>query len=262
MSAQKVQLAGAQETLLYTLYHRTLDSGSEEPLLADRYAPVVLGQIDYDRRKLRRKSGDRFVAVLRARRLDAWTRERLADHPDGIVLHLGCGLDSRAFRLDPPSTVRWYDLDYPEVIDLRRRLYPERAGYQMIASSVTDPDWLLDVPNDAPVLVIAEGLLMYLAEDDVRRLIDRLLGHFTSGQLLFDAMAPWVGRLSKLLGWTLGDPRALENWSPRLQLVDASPVVSEFADIPPSGQRALHRTMNRIPAFRNSLRLVRYEVIP
>ena len=59
-----------------------------------------------------------------------------------MVLHLGCGMDTRAFRLHPPETVQWFDLDQPNVTALRRKLYDDCAGYRMIRSSVTDEAWL------------------------------------------------------------------------------------------------------------------------
>ena len=62
------------------------------------------------------------------------------------MLHLGCGLDSRFFRLDPGPGVEWYDVDYPDVAELRRQLYPGREHYHVVAASVTDPAWLADVP--------------------------------------------------------------------------------------------------------------------
>ncbi|XVQ85661.1 class I SAM-dependent methyltransferase [Microbispora siamensis] len=69
-------------------------------------------------------------------------RSFLADHPDAVVLHLGCGLDARVYRIDPPATVDWYDLDYPPVIELRQQFLPPREHYTLIGSSVTDLTWL------------------------------------------------------------------------------------------------------------------------
>ena len=82
--------------------------------------------------------------------------------------------DSRAFRLDVPETVRWFDLDFPEVIALRRRLYPERDRCRLLAYSATDPGWLNELPADRPILVVAEGVLPYIASVDVRQLFVRL----------------------------------------------------------------------------------------
>jgi O-methyltransferase involved in polyketide biosynthesis len=93
----------------------------------------------------------------------------------------GLRLDSRAFRLDVPERVRWYDLDFPDVIELRRRLYPERAGYRLLASLATDPGWLDEIPVDRPTLMVAEGVLPYLTAAEVRQLFVRLTDRFPSG---------------------------------------------------------------------------------
>lgn len=262
MAKTKIIPTEAKETPLYTLYFRALDHRSKTPLVGDPWADDVLSQIDHNRRKLRLAAADRILVLLRAKRLDDWTRGFLDRHPDATVLHLGCGLDSRAFRIDPPETVRWYDVDYPEVIDLRRRVYPERDGYQMIPSSVTDPNWLDEIPADRPVLVIAEGLLPYLAETDVQQLFGRLTERFPHGELFFDALAPWVAKLSKLFSWALRDPDDLERWNPRLTLVDHVALVSDFDRIPHRGYRMTYRLMNTIPATRNMMRLLRYSLGP
>src|SRR5690242_12400325 len=120
------QLGGVEKTLLYTLYFRALDQRSSAPIVGDTWAAGVLERIPSDQRGGLRTAklgaSGRFPPLLRARRLDDWTRDFLARHPDAAVLQLGCGLDSRAFRLDVPATARWYDLDFPAVIELRRRL--------------------------------------------------------------------------------------------------------------------------------------------
>ncbi|WP_245617534.1 class I SAM-dependent methyltransferase [Amycolatopsis taiwanensis] len=82
----------------------------------------------------------------RAKAFDTWITEFLAANPDATVAHLGCGMDSRVYRLDPPPTVRWFDVDYPDVIDLRGRIYPDRDEYTQIGSSITDLTWLERLP--------------------------------------------------------------------------------------------------------------------
>lgn len=140
-NTEKSQLGGVKQTLLNTLYYRALDQRSKAPIVGDTWAADVLDRIKADNRKglwtAKLGASGRFPPLLRARRLDDWTREFLASHPDASVLHLGCGLDSRAFRLDVPERTRWYDLDFPDVIELRRRLYPERAGYRLLSATVT-----------------------------------------------------------------------------------------------------------------------------
>jgi O-methyltransferase involved in polyketide biosynthesis len=60
---------------------------------------------------------------MRAKQLDDWSTDFLRRHPNAVVLHLGCGMDTRAFRLHPPETVQWFDVDQPDVIAFRRKLY-------------------------------------------------------------------------------------------------------------------------------------------
>jgi O-methyltransferase involved in polyketide biosynthesis len=68
-------------------------------------------------------------------------------------------MDSRVFWVDPPASVSRFDVDYPDVIDLRRQLLPARHGhdYHLIGAPLEDLRWLDEVPRDRPGLLIAEG---------------------------------------------------------------------------------------------------------
>ncbi|MEO5873545.1 MAG: class I SAM-dependent methyltransferase [Streptosporangiaceae bacterium] len=226
-----VNLKGEKATLLATLYSRALDAQSPDSTLRDTMALETVRRLDFDFTQAGVRPGDAAAAALRAGYFDRWARRFLASCPDATVLHLGCGLDTRVFRLDPGPSVRWFDVDYPEVIELRRELYPERAGYQMLGSSVTDPSWLTRVPADRPVLVIAEGLTMYLTEDDGRALFRRIIGHFPSGRFVFDGLSGPGIRLQKFnkavqaagatVHWGIEGPGYIEAIDPRLQVVTA-----------------------------------------
>ncbi|MBB5911642.1 methyltransferase (TIGR00027 family) [Nocardia transvalensis] len=266
-----VDFTGVEWTTLVTLYLRAVESRDPRSILGDTAADEALRRIDYDfgTLKMRLTAGDRYIVVLRAKQLDDWAADFLARHPAGTVVQLGCGLDSRVHRLDPAETVRWFDVDLPDVIELRRRIYPERAGsgYKMIGSSVTAPEWLVQVPSDGPTLIIAEGLLMYLTEDAVRTLLNRLIGRVPGGELIFDGVAPWVVSVSGRMpgpyggfrmGWALRDPEQLERWNPKLRMADHIDVLSRYAQVPSTGYRTLYRVLSRIPALRRSFRVLRY----
>src|SRR5690606_2890773 len=147
----------------------------------------TVDQIDYDFSRLKVSEGTGATVAARAKYLDGWARTFLTTHPAATVVHLGCGLDTRVYRVDAGPDVRWYDVDYPEVVELRQQLYPARDGYHMLGSSVTEPGWLTDIPADQPTLVLAEGLTMYLRPDAGRTLLQRLTGRFPSGEIGFDA---------------------------------------------------------------------------
>jgi O-methyltransferase involved in polyketide biosynthesis len=183
----RVDLSGAPQTMLATLYAKALDADFREPILGDRFAKRVVERIDYDWKKTTINARRAPSVTTRTAHFDAWTGQFLAAQPHAVVLHVGCGLDSRFFRLQPGPGVEWYDVDYPEVAALRSQLYPAAERYHVVAASVTDPGWLADIPADRPALMIGEGLTMYLTEHDGIALLRRVVGHFGSGELQFDA---------------------------------------------------------------------------
>ncbi|WP_245997533.1 class I SAM-dependent methyltransferase [Nocardia pseudobrasiliensis] len=227
--------------------------GFSRPVLGDDAAAV--DRIDYDWARMHRAmrpGTNQWVVALRAAQLDAWCAEFLGRHPDAVVLHLGCGMDTRAFRLRPPREVRWFDVDQPGVVALRRKLYSDGDGYRMIGSSVTDAGWLEQTPTDRPALIVAEGLLMYLRESEVRALLRRLTDRFPQGEMLFDTLSPMGPRLSKLftkgiVTWGIRDGHDLERWNPRLRLLDRRSALAGYEKIPATAQRLMYRLVCATP---------------
>src|SRR5690348_14471783 len=183
METIKVPFTGMKETLLLTLYTRAMDNRSKHPILGDKKAEEIIQQLDYDFQKLKVPQKESFGGAIRAKMLDDCIRSFLVDHPNATVLDLGCGLDSRWERVNPPKGVRWFDIDYPDVIEMRQRFYCEHYGYQMIGASLTDRGFLDAIPTDRPAIMVADGLLPFLTEDEIKSLFRRLTTHFPSGQL-------------------------------------------------------------------------------
>jgi O-methyltransferase involved in polyketide biosynthesis len=269
MTREKVNLTGGQETLLITLYAKAEESRLPDSLLRDTFAVEVVRRLDYDFSKLKVDRDVLIGSAIRAKTFDTWTAEFIARTPDATVLHLGCGLDSRLFRLDPPASVRWFEVDYPNVIELRQRVYPVRAGCRLVASSVTAPDWLRAVPTDRPAMIIAEGLLPYLGEQDVPALLDRLTTHLPSGELIFDGYSRLGVRIvasnrsiratGESLGWSIDDPRQLERLVPRLRLItDLTPYDPVQVARMSWPTRAAAFLFEAVPALQRVARLLRY----
>jgi O-methyltransferase involved in polyketide biosynthesis len=242
MESGKVSLTQEKETLLITLFAKAGESHLPDSLLSDTLAAETVQRIEYDFARLK-VSRDLMVGMaIRARTLDDWVRTFIAAKPDATVLHLGCGLDTRVFRVNPSQSVHWFDVDYPEVIALRRRLYPERAGYTLIGSSVVEPAWLEQVPADKPAMVVAEGLTMYLREEEVQHLFTAITTRLPSGEAAFDAfsrLGVWVVQRQRsvratgaTLHWGIDDPRELEELVPRLRF---------FAEVPAYDPAHAHR---------------------
>jgi O-methyltransferase involved in polyketide biosynthesis len=223
----KITLTPEQETLLITLYAKAQPGN---PLFYDPMARAILDRVDYDFSRLRVPNKTVVLVCQRAKKLDAVVGGFLAEHPDGVALHLGCGLDSRFWRVDN-GRVTWYDLDMPPVIDLRREFYPDHERYHRIASSVMDLAWVEAVEvGEKPVLVLSEGLLMYLGEADVKRLLLRLREAFPGCLLAADVFSrltarsaarhPSLKHTQAAIGWGIDDPRELEAWAPGIQLLE------------------------------------------
>nr|CAP12605.1 carboxyl O-methyltransferase [Streptomyces olivaceus] len=264
-----VRLTGVQETLLAPLYVRALDNRAPRPVLGDRMAEPLMRRLDYDFRKMRFAGRDRRTVPFRARKLDEWTAAFLGAHPDAVVVHLACGLDTRAQRLDVPRTALWFDVDLPDVTALRRELFEESDGYRMLAGSVVETDWLGEVPRDRPALVVAEGLAPYLAEDDGLTMLRNLTAHLSGGEILFDAVLPWtrhIARYARLIrqtgasfGWAVADPRDLERQVPGLRALDEWALCdSPYADRLPPRDRLVLGAMRAVRPLRYAYRLLRY----
>ncbi len=181
-----VDLSGPSQTMLTTLYCKALDADWDRPILGDGFAKDAVARIDYDWGSL--KVTDRWtpLVTVRTAQFDIWAAQFLAAHPGATVIHLGCGLDSRVFRLDPGPGVEWYDVDYPAVISLREKVFPSRSNYHLVATAATDPSWLDQIPADRPTLLLAEGISMYLTEDDGIALLQHVVDRFGSGELQID----------------------------------------------------------------------------
>lgn len=244
-----VRWGSVEWTNLVTLYLRAYESRSHRPVLGDKAAADAVDRIDYDFKRIHRSSlpvSNQYLVALRAKALDDWCADFLRRHPDAVVLHLGCGLDGRAFRLAMPHSVSWFDIDQPGVIELRRRLYEDTERYRTIGSSVTDPTWLEQIPTGRPTLVVAEGLLMYLTEQQVRQLLQRLTDRFDCGEMQFDTLSALAPLLSKLftrgiIKWGIRDARQLETWNPRLRLVEQAPALAGYRKIESTPVRWMYK---------------------
>ncbi|GII77338.1 hypothetical protein Sru01_23200 [Sphaerisporangium rufum] len=269
MAGEKVEFTREKETLLATLYGRAAHSRAGGTVLRDPLAERAVERIDYDFHRLRMRPVDALAVAIRARAFDVLTAERLAALPGATVVHLACGLDTRVHRLDPPPGVRWFDVDYPDVIELRRRLFPPRAGYTMIGLPATDPGWAALVPGDRPLLAVAEGLMMYLTAAQVREVLGVIAGRSGSGEFVFDAISRAAVKLSRLqpqirvtgatMRWGLTDPAEITAADPRFRLVRQI-FYSELPDVArfPAGYRAALAVVNRVYFLRRVGRILDY----
>jgi hypothetical protein len=169
--------------------------------------------------------------------MDRYARDFLSRHPEAVVVHIGCGLDSRFERVcsEQPDNgrVEWYDLDLPDVIGLRRKFIgDEGERYHLLGCSVLEDAWLeaVKVHSQRPFLFLAENVFVYFTEAQVKSLVLTLRDHFPGAELVFDGWRPfeiWVGNLllspskfAGLLRWGFWRGQKLEGWGDGIRLLD------------------------------------------
>jgi len=228
------ELSGVAETSLIALYLRAMESQRPDGLTKDEKAVALIARLapaDVDRIKRFPMSDLNIASVIRrSLELDRQARAFLARHPAAAVVHMGCGLDMRFERVDN-GRVEWYDLDLPDVIALRRKLIGDEAGrYHLMGTSLLEEAWLDAVSAHRPLLFLAEGLLMYLHEADVKWLVRTLRGRFPGAELAFDAFNPfhvWTNsmlferkKIGAPLHWGIWRGQELEGWGDGIRLLD------------------------------------------
>lgn len=257
-----VNLSKVERSLLWTLYQRVLDFRDPDPLLGDVWAVDTFDRLEVDLRDLRGASVDRYLTLLRARKIDSWVREWNARNPEGTVVHMGCGLDSRALRVGAPRRGHWFDVDLPAVVELRRGLLPEPDRYQLVPGSLADADWLARLPADTPVLAVAESVAEFVRVDDLRRFLEHVTSQATAGgEIVFDIVSSWAGRLALTFRWelhTMEDSLLPERWCPGVRLVQEYEVAGDHALLPEGPHRDIYRALSRWPSTRSVMRVLRY----
>jgi len=238
-SRQSIQLGQVQESLLVPLYARALDSLKKRPILNDPKAVEMVQSIDWDFRRFNQRR--RVVGcILRTAMFDEWVKGFLGRHPEGTVVEIGAGLNTRFERLDNGS-VHWFDLDLPDTVELRRKFFTDSARRVTLAASVLDPGWMGAVrESPGPYCFVAEAVFIYLTEPEVKAALAQIAANFPRLSIAFDT-ATLMGinhenkdharrKLAARFAWACEDPREIERWNIGLRLVESR----SMADVPDS----------------------------
>lgn len=182
----EIKLNGVMETLLITLYVRAKDAMSDAPVINDKKAVEMVKMIDYDFSKFDSGWMSYYGVLARVKIMDEETKKFINKNPDCVIVSVGCGLDTRFSRVDN-GKIEWYNLDFPEVIEERKLFFEENSRVKDIAKSALDPTWTKDVEtNGKKLLILSEGMLMYLKENEVKDFLEILTNGFESFEAQFD----------------------------------------------------------------------------
>ena len=238
----QVDLGPVQETLLIPLLARARETQNPRGLLRDPRAAAIVSSLDYDFGKW---EGGRSLkgAMLRARMFDRYVESFLEAYPQGTVVEVGCGLDTRFDRVDN-GQLRWFDLDLPDTIALRRRFFDDEARRTMIAASVLETDWMAQVKaTGGPWMFVAEAVLIYLDAADARRAIVGLAQHFPGARIAFDTTATGMVESQdrhdamrhlpreSWYRWCCDDPLEIESWGAGVSLLASKTFLDADRDL-------------------------------
>ena len=180
-----MELNNESKTLFIPLFGKAIMS-KDNLFLHDPKAEEIISKIDYDFNSLKQSKWLSMYMSVRALIIDELCNKYIEEHPNATIIHLGCGLDSRCLRVNQ-NFGAWYDIDYENVIDIRKKFYDEDSKHKMIGSSVTEYKWLDEIKCSKNILIVMEGLTMYLSQEEMTNLIKEINKRFGDVHLIFDA---------------------------------------------------------------------------
>lgn len=183
------------KTLYIPLYGKSYVS-KKGKILCDPKAELIWEKEGF---KLKGKSKSKWLAYymgMRSAVIDKWLEEQMKEDINAVILHLGCGMDSRIERVGNNGHI-WYDVDFLDVIKERRKYYKETDLYHMIESDVRDNLWMQNLPGKATAIVVLEGISMYLTPTELENLFLGLNQYFSSIKVLMDCYTQFAAKASK-----------------------------------------------------------------
>ena len=272
------------ETLLIPLYARAIESKSQKPIIYDKKAIEITDELNkyfensesklynnLSKGKLRKRLPASLS--LRTRKFDQYVIEFINKNPNSIIVELGCGLSTRYDRIIKNDS-EWYDLDFPNVIKIRTNFFQENDSYHFISSSVLDFDWMeLLSKNNKKFLFLAEGLLMYLHEEDVKQLVLKLQQNFPGCHLISEMANIFIIKTLKRKIWRkkfqrdfhlgkdatfnfgIKESQELEGWNEGIEFLDEW---TYFDDI--DNKLGWINYLGRIEKFRKTQWIIHYRL--
>lgn len=179
-------------TTLIPLWAKAVESVSEDPILEDKHALELLNNLGYglDYYSKKKQNPSQVGCCLRAKWIDDETLKFISQHPSCNVIQLGAGIDDRFRRIGTPEGVNhWYDLDLPEVAEMRRQVIPPVERCEILSMNMLDTTWMTKLHDEClPVLIIVEGVFMYIPQEDIAHLMKNIKKHLGECTMLLDSV--------------------------------------------------------------------------
>lgn len=228
-SSKKIKLTGVPETLLISLNARCNESINPKGLINDPKSLEIAKTVGSDFRNAKSVHFTNVGTAMRSIVFDRYTKDFINRYPNGTIVNIACGLDTRHHRL-ANDTINWYDLDLPETIAIRKQIFTENNRYHFIAKSVLDFSWIEEIPKDKPVFLSAEGLFCYFTEQEVKNLLNAVSKAFPKAEFVVEAIAPFMVKHTKhhpsLKGynvqfkWGTKSGKIVDSWNTGFHFID------------------------------------------
>ena len=249
---EKIRLSGVPETMLQTVYARAKESRGRGAI-HDAKAEEIIEKLDYDFSLADKDTAMHSGVIARTIVLDRLTKSWLAAHPGAVVVNIACGLDTRCYRMS--GYTHWYNLDLPETMAVREKLLPESGTISQIAMSAME-DWGSEISEqNVPVLILIEGLTMYLSEADVQRIFTVISSRFSNATVFVETMNPMVVKRFKeksiegshaKFTWGIKNGKALAELLPGFRFMEEHSLTEGMAAFAP-----IYKLLDRLPTVRN-----------
>lgn len=176
-------IENVSDTARWVAVYRAMESARPDALFHDPYAERLAGskgqQIVDELKQGRRMA---WAMIVRTAVLDEMILDRVRTAGVDTVINLAAGLDTRAWRLDLPPSLRWFDVDLPAMTEYKRehmRGETPRCQYEAVAVDLTSEAARAEVLRRlagvaTTALVVTEGLLIYLTHEQVTSLAQAL----------------------------------------------------------------------------------------
>ena len=249
---EKIKLSGVPETMLQTIYARAKESRGRGAI-HDAKAEEIIEKLDYDFSLADKDTAMHSGVIARTIVLDRMTKEWLASHPGAVVVNIACGLDTRCYRMS--GNAHWYNLDLPETMAVREKLLPESGTFSQIAMSAME-DWGSEISEqNVPVLIVIEGLTMYLNAKDVQQIFKVISSRFSKATVFVETMNPMIVKRFKersiegshaKFTWGIKNGKALAELLPGFRFVEEHSLTEGMAVFAP-----IYKLLDKLPAVRN-----------
>lgn len=183
-----INLSDIEKTLLIPLWSRAKESELSNPILVDTTANDLINKLDFNFSTIENNSTflKRLALLVRAKTFDDTIKDFISKNHNIAIVNIGAGLDTTFNRIDN-GTLDWYNIDLPNVIELREKLLPANPREKSIAKSFLDYSWINDIEKTYnKILFIAGGLFAYFDKNVIKELLEKLAANFPSSEIIFD----------------------------------------------------------------------------